>query len=270
MLTRQALIFCKVEKAIKEMRNKKATRNDVHGDILKLLEENGFKLIRQLSTTYMNLHNYATISVKLQSLPYRGSKKLKKSSDNRTISHIAHTANVVARILRRSTEKKTKEYIQDQSRFRREEWTTDTTGTLRTISKELWTPKRNCVLASQTGGTLIRKFHTDRKVKIPLDHGETKSAEIRTGVRQEWCLAPILLDMQSEFVTNEVLEVFVHFKIRGQVIHTIKYRNLICCSRKKRRYTTCKIAVFKKKKVLFTSILGLNLRKKLITATFGT
>lgn len=121
MLTRQALIFCKVEKAIKEMRNKKATRNDVHGDILKLLEENGFKLIRQLSTTYMKLHNYATISVKLQSLPYRGSKKLKKSSDNRTISHIAHTANVVARILRRSTEKKTKEYIQDQSRFRREE-----------------------------------------------------------------------------------------------------------------------------------------------------
>jgi hypothetical protein len=76
--------------------------------------------------------------------------------------------------------------------------------------------------------------------------------------------------MQSEFVTNEALELFAHFKIRGQVIRTMKYINLLCFSRKKRRYTACKIATFKKKKVLFTSILGLNLRKKLITATFGT
>jgi hypothetical protein len=78
MLTRRALIFCKVEKAIKEMRNKKATRNYVPGDILKLLGENGFRLIRQLSTTYMELHNYSRIPVKLQSLPYKRSKKLQK------------------------------------------------------------------------------------------------------------------------------------------------------------------------------------------------
>jgi hypothetical protein len=77
MLTRQAHILGKLEKAIKEMWNKKATRNDVPGDILKLLEENDFRLIRQLSTTHMKLHNYSRISVKLQSLPYRGSKKLK-------------------------------------------------------------------------------------------------------------------------------------------------------------------------------------------------
>jgi hypothetical protein len=77
MLTRQAFIFCKVEKAIKEMRNEKATRNDMSGDILKLLVENGFRLIRQLSTTYMKLHNHSRISVKLPSLPYR-SKKLQK------------------------------------------------------------------------------------------------------------------------------------------------------------------------------------------------
>ena len=80
MLTRQALIFCKVEKTIKEMRNKKATRNDVPGDILKLLGEKGFRLIRQLSTTYMKLHNYSRIAVKLQSLPYRRSKNLHKAA----------------------------------------------------------------------------------------------------------------------------------------------------------------------------------------------
>jgi len=90
------------------------------------------------------------------------------------------------------------------------------------------------VLASQTGRRLIRKFHTDREVKIALDKGETKSVEIRTGFRQDCCLAPILLDMQSEFVTNESLEGFAHFKIRGQVIRTMKYMKLLCCSRKKR------------------------------------
>jgi hypothetical protein len=55
----------------------------------------------------------------------------------------------VARIFTRNIEKKTKEYIQeDQFRFRREEGTIVTTGTLRTISKELRTQMRNCVLAS--------------------------------------------------------------------------------------------------------------------------
>jgi len=63
MLTRQALIFCKVQKAIKDVRNKTSTRNDVPGDIPKLLEENGFRLITELSTTYMKLNNYSSISV---------------------------------------------------------------------------------------------------------------------------------------------------------------------------------------------------------------
>jgi hypothetical protein len=69
-----------VERAIMEMRNKKATKNYVPGDILELLGENGFRLIRQLSTTYMKLHNSSRISLKLQSLPYSRSKKLQKAA----------------------------------------------------------------------------------------------------------------------------------------------------------------------------------------------
>jgi hypothetical protein len=51
MKTRKALIFCKVKwkKAIKEMRGKKAKGNDdVPVNILKLLGENGLKLMTQL------------------------------------------------------------------------------------------------------------------------------------------------------------------------------------------------------------------------------
>jgi len=82
-----------------------------------------------------------------------------------------------------------------------------------------------------------RKFHMDRKVKISLEQGEPKSVKIRTGVRHECCLAPILLDLQGKFVTNKALEGFAHFKTREQVIRTIKYTKLLCCSMKKRSYT---------------------------------
>jgi hypothetical protein len=82
----------KVEKAIKEMRNKQAMRNDV----LRLLGENGFRLIRQPSTTqaYMKLRNYSGISVKLQSLPYRRSKKLQKAATNAQ-SATSHTQQML-------------------------------------------------------------------------------------------------------------------------------------------------------------------------------
>jgi hypothetical protein len=51
---------------------------------------------------------------------------------NCIISHIEHTANVVAKTLTRSTEWKTKNIFGDQFRFRREEETMDATRTLRT------------------------------------------------------------------------------------------------------------------------------------------
>jgi hypothetical protein len=40
-----------VEKAIKEMRNKKATYDDVPGDVLKLLGECGLKVMKKLINT---------------------------------------------------------------------------------------------------------------------------------------------------------------------------------------------------------------------------
>jgi hypothetical protein len=40
-----------VEKAIKEMRNKKATGDDVPGDVYKLLVEGGLKILTKLINT---------------------------------------------------------------------------------------------------------------------------------------------------------------------------------------------------------------------------
>jgi len=56
-----------VEKAIKEMRDKKATENDdVPGDVPKRLGEHSIRIMTQRSTTYMKLEGGPRISAKLQ------------------------------------------------------------------------------------------------------------------------------------------------------------------------------------------------------------
>jgi len=58
-----------------------------------------------------------------------------KCSDHRTISLIAHTAKVVAKIFRRRIEKKIEDVLGDQFGFRRGKRTRDATGMLRIISE---------------------------------------------------------------------------------------------------------------------------------------
>ena len=58
-----------------------------------------------------------------------------KCSDHRTISLIAHTAKIVAKILRRKIENKIEDVLEEnQFGFRREKETRDATGMLRIIS----------------------------------------------------------------------------------------------------------------------------------------
>jgi hypothetical protein len=66
MQTREAFILCEVQKAIKEMRDKKATGdNDVPGDVLKLLGE-GHSIETQLINNIYERGEWPMISLKLQ------------------------------------------------------------------------------------------------------------------------------------------------------------------------------------------------------------
>ena len=70
---------------------------------------------------------------------------------------------------------------------------------------------------------LISNLYMPQSVKIRLNQGETIRVKIVGGVRQGYCLSPILFNLYSECLTKESLEGFGDFKIGGQVIHTVKY-----------------------------------------------
>jgi hypothetical protein len=125
-----------VEKAIKEMRDKKARRDDdVPGDVLKLLGEDGLKLMTQLINSMYVTGKWPRGFIEVTMIALKKKPKATKCSDHCTISLIAHTANLVARILRRRIERKTEAALGGQFGFRRGKGTRDAIGMLRIISE---------------------------------------------------------------------------------------------------------------------------------------
>jgi hypothetical protein len=100
-----------VEKAIKEVRNKKATGDDnVPGDVLKLLGESGLKIMKKLFNTVYETGEWSKDFTDVIMIALKKTTQAAKCSDNRTISLIAHTAKIVAKIHRRRIEKKLRMY----------------------------------------------------------------------------------------------------------------------------------------------------------------
>jgi retron-type reverse transcriptase len=174
--------------------------------------------------------------------------KATKCSDHHTIRLIAHTAKIVAKILRRRIEKKIEDVLgEDQFGFRRGKGTRDAIGMLRIMSERTleideeliicfidwqkvfdrvnWTKLMQ--ILRETGidwreRRLISNWYMAQSVKVRLNRGETRSVKIGR-VRQGCCLSPILFNLYSEYLTKEALERFGDFKIGGQIIQTVKY-----------------------------------------------
>jgi len=91
-----------VEKAIKEMRNKKATGDDdVPGDVLKLLGEGGLKIMKKLINTILETGEWPKDFTEVTMIALKKKPQATKCSDHGTINLIAHTAKIVGKILRR-------------------------------------------------------------------------------------------------------------------------------------------------------------------------
>jgi len=129
------ILQSEVEKAIKEMRNKKATgRYDVPGDVLKLLGEGGLKLMTKLINTIYETGEWPKDFTEVTMIALKKKPQATKWSDHGTISLIAHRAKIVAKILRRRIEKKIEDVLgKDEFGFRRGKGTRNAIGMLRII-----------------------------------------------------------------------------------------------------------------------------------------
>ena len=125
-----------VEKAIKEMRNKKATGDDVPGDVLKLLGEGGLQIMTKLINTVYETGEWPKDFTEVTMVALKKKPQATKCSDHHTMSLITHTAKTVTKILRRSTEKKIEDVLgEDQFGFRRGKGIGDAIGMWRIISE---------------------------------------------------------------------------------------------------------------------------------------
>jgi len=172
-----------------------------------------------------------------------------KCSDHHTISLIAHTAKMIAKILRRRIERKIEDVLgEDQFGFRRGNGTRDAFGMMRiTADRTLDIDEELCIclidwqkafdrvnwtklmqILKRTGidwreRRLISKLYMDQRVKVRLDRGEKRSVQIGRGVRQGYCLSPVLFSLYSECLTKEVVDGLGDFNIGGQIIQSVKY-----------------------------------------------
>jgi len=193
-----------VEKAIKEMRNKKATGDDdVPGDVLKLLGEGGLKIMTNLINTIYETGEWPKDFTEVTMIALKKKPQATKCSDHCTISLMAHTAKIVAKILRRRIEKKIEDVIEeDQFGFRRGKGTRDATGMLTIISERTleideelsvcfidwqkafdrvnWTKLMQILKENGIDWRerrLISNLYMAQSVKVRLNRGETRSVK---------------------------------------------------------------------------------------------
>jgi hypothetical protein len=165
------------------------------------------------------------------------------------MSLIAHTAKIVAKILRRRIKKKIEVVLaEDQLEFTKGIGTRDAIWMPRLISKRTleideelilcfmdwqkafdrvnWTKLMQILKArgfDWRERRLISNLYMAQGVKVRLNRRETRSVKIGRGVRQECCLSPTLFNLYSKCLTKESLEGFGDFTIGGQIILTVKY-----------------------------------------------
>jgi hypothetical protein len=124
-----------VEKSVKEMRDKKATRAvDVPAEALKLLGDDGVNLLAQLINNIYESGVWPKDFTEVTMVTLKKKPKARKCTDHCTISLIAHVAKVVTSAIRRRSETKAEDVLEEfQFGFRKGKGTRDSVGMFRII-----------------------------------------------------------------------------------------------------------------------------------------
>ena len=139
-----------MEKAIKEMRNRKATGDyDIPGNVLKLMGQGGLKILTKLINIIYETGEWPKDFTEVTMIALKKKTQTTKCSDHHTVSLIAHTATIIAKILRRRIERKNEDvHGEDQFGFRRGKGTRDAIGMMRIISERTLEKDEGLVFAS--------------------------------------------------------------------------------------------------------------------------
>jgi len=194
------ILQSEVEKAVKEMRNRKATGDDyVPADVLKLMGEGGLKILTKLINTLYETGEWPKDFTEVTMIALKKKTQATKCGDHRTISIIAHTAKIIAKILRRRIERKIEALLgEDQFGLRRGKGTRDAIGIMRIITERTleideemcvcfidwqkafdrvnWTKLMQILKRTSIDWRerrLIFKLYMDQRIKVRLDRGET-------------------------------------------------------------------------------------------------
>ena len=61
------------------------------------------------------------------------------------------------------------------------------------------------------------------RVKLRLNQGETDCVKIGRGVRQGYCMSPILFNLHGEYLMKDALTEVGDFKIGGRIINKVRF-----------------------------------------------
>jgi len=100
------------------------------------LGEGGLKILTKLINTIYENGEWPKDFTEVTMIALKKKTRARKCSDIRTISFIAHTAKIIAKILRRRFERKIENVLEeDQFGFRRGKGNRDATGMMRIIAE---------------------------------------------------------------------------------------------------------------------------------------
>ena len=104
--------------------------------MLKLLGEGGLRILTKLINTIYETGEWPKYFTEVTMFALKKKTQATKCSDHHTVSLIAHTAKIIAEILRRRIERKVEDVLgEDQFGFRRGKGTRDIIGMMRIIAE---------------------------------------------------------------------------------------------------------------------------------------
>lgn len=240
-----------VSYVINNMKGGKATGTDgIPIEVIKNVGEIGVKEITRL---IRNIYNTGKIPAEMNTsitVPIPKLPKTLKCNEHRTLSLLNHISKILLKIIHNRIYKKAEERIgKTQFGFRTGIGTREAIFSLSQITEkamEMNIPLFLCFIDYEKAFDrirhdklieilkkigldskdirIIRDAYWNQKTKVKIDNEETEWIEIKRGVRQGCILSPILYNIYSEEIVQEVLDNRKEgIKINGTVINNLRY-----------------------------------------------